>query len=296
MGFTRLSGFELGVPPCWRAYFLLLRQKKVAKEKATPGYAVGYANFPALLETGGGCGTRATPSDSPRPLSAAFSVARRFARGPKSSRLSPLLTKQVGIQCPHTISTGGRNMPIALNRIQQCAFAVSIACLTTSYANAQYVPAQTRTEVANPLVKLSSHYDPQRRATVDFYLDKNRVTSDGNLRRVWVLLNFDRLQEEHIGYRYFSLLQQEEIHCFNAGWRRIEQLVFSGQMGSGQLIKRNLPRPKLTSRSTTTFNAAATQNQVAGQIATNNYETGSDAFTPIPPNSLLDKVYQRVCR
>ena len=30
---------ELGVPPCWRAYFLLLRQKKVAKEKATPGAA-----------------------------------------------------------------------------------------------------------------------------------------------------------------------------------------------------------------------------------------------------------------
>ena len=28
---------ERGVPPCWRAYFLLLRQKKVAKEKATPG-------------------------------------------------------------------------------------------------------------------------------------------------------------------------------------------------------------------------------------------------------------------
>ena len=29
----------LGVPPCGRAYFLLLRQKKVAKEKATPGAA-----------------------------------------------------------------------------------------------------------------------------------------------------------------------------------------------------------------------------------------------------------------
>ena len=27
----------LGFPPCWRAYFLLCGQKKVAKEKATPG-------------------------------------------------------------------------------------------------------------------------------------------------------------------------------------------------------------------------------------------------------------------
>jgi len=55
-----------GVPPCGRAYFLLLRQKKAAKEKATPGYAVGFANSPALLDEPGGCGTRASPSDSPR--------------------------------------------------------------------------------------------------------------------------------------------------------------------------------------------------------------------------------------
>jgi hypothetical protein len=32
-----------------RAYFLLLRQKKVAKEKATPRYAAGFAGCPALL-------------------------------------------------------------------------------------------------------------------------------------------------------------------------------------------------------------------------------------------------------
>jgi len=41
-----------------RAYFLLLRQKKVAKEKATPGCAAGVAGSPALLEAGGRCGTR----------------------------------------------------------------------------------------------------------------------------------------------------------------------------------------------------------------------------------------------
>ena len=79
----RVTLNRLGVPPCGRAYFLLLRQKKVAKEKATPGCAVGCANSPALLETGGGCGTRATPSDSPRPFSAIFSVARRSTRGHK---------------------------------------------------------------------------------------------------------------------------------------------------------------------------------------------------------------------
>jgi hypothetical protein len=40
------------------SHFLLLRQKKASKEKATPGYAVGYADSPALLGTGRGCGTR----------------------------------------------------------------------------------------------------------------------------------------------------------------------------------------------------------------------------------------------
>jgi hypothetical protein len=54
----RFPLIQLGVPPCWRAYFLLLRQKKVAKEKATPGYAAGVAGSPALLEAGGACGTR----------------------------------------------------------------------------------------------------------------------------------------------------------------------------------------------------------------------------------------------
>ncbi len=41
------------------SHFLLLRQKKVSKEKATPTCAVGYADSPVLLATGGGCGTRA---------------------------------------------------------------------------------------------------------------------------------------------------------------------------------------------------------------------------------------------
>ncbi len=41
------------------SHFLLLRQKKVSKEKATPGYAVGCADSPALLAAGGRCGTRA---------------------------------------------------------------------------------------------------------------------------------------------------------------------------------------------------------------------------------------------
>ena len=71
-----------------RAYFLLLRQNKVAKEKATPAYAVGCADCLALLEGPGGCGTRlgcAKPqtvlADDPRP----FCAAQRFRWGPARS-------------------------------------------------------------------------------------------------------------------------------------------------------------------------------------------------------------------
>ena len=48
------SCFSGCVPPCGRAYFLLLRQKKVAKEKATPGSAPGVARSLALLGRPGG--------------------------------------------------------------------------------------------------------------------------------------------------------------------------------------------------------------------------------------------------
>ncbi len=47
------------------SYFLLLRQKKVTKEKATL-VCRPLRGFPALLGKSGGCGTRATRSDSPR--------------------------------------------------------------------------------------------------------------------------------------------------------------------------------------------------------------------------------------
>ena len=67
-----------------RAYFLLLRQKKVAKEKATPRSVPGFAGFPALLDLRGVCATRATPSNSARPLSAQACVARHLSRGPQN--------------------------------------------------------------------------------------------------------------------------------------------------------------------------------------------------------------------
>jgi hypothetical protein len=57
---------RVSAPRAWgsalrASHFLLLRQKKVSKEKATPGYAVGVADSPALLATGG-----STPRVLPR--------------------------------------------------------------------------------------------------------------------------------------------------------------------------------------------------------------------------------------
>ena len=84
---------ELGIPPCGRAYFLLLRQKKVAKEKATPGSAP--FGFLALLGTPGGCGTRATPSGSPHRLPPAFLRCSAPLMGtPKASELKRFASKQ----------------------------------------------------------------------------------------------------------------------------------------------------------------------------------------------------------
>jgi len=78
-----------------RAYFLFCGKKKAKggvhrcrRQKATPGYAVGYADSPALLEGPGGCATRryaaqTVLADCPRP----FSVARRSTWGPRKASL-----------------------------------------------------------------------------------------------------------------------------------------------------------------------------------------------------------------
>jgi hypothetical protein len=70
-----------------RAYFLLSRQKKVAKEKATPESTPGCAEFPPLLGRPGGCATRRCAAqtvlaDFPRPAC----VARRLLGGPQKRR------------------------------------------------------------------------------------------------------------------------------------------------------------------------------------------------------------------
>ncbi len=72
----------LGVPPCWRAYFLLLRQKKVAKEKATPRSAplrgsLRYSTHRAACLNSPAAQTR--QADGPR----SACVAQRLSRGPK---------------------------------------------------------------------------------------------------------------------------------------------------------------------------------------------------------------------
>jgi hypothetical protein len=72
----------LGVPPCWRAFFLLLRQKKEAKEKATPRSAplrgsLRYSAHRAACLNSPTAQTR--QADSPR----SACVAQRLSRGPE---------------------------------------------------------------------------------------------------------------------------------------------------------------------------------------------------------------------
>jgi len=73
---------RLGVPPCWRAFFLLLRQKKEAKEKATPRSAplrgsLRYSAHRAACLNSPTAQTR--QADSPR----SACVAQRLSRGPE---------------------------------------------------------------------------------------------------------------------------------------------------------------------------------------------------------------------
>ena len=75
-------------PPCRRAYFLLLCQKKVAKEKATPGSASGYARSLPLLGRPGGshelaCGSNNANRQPPANLrcSAPSKGERKASRG-----------------------------------------------------------------------------------------------------------------------------------------------------------------------------------------------------------------------
>ncbi len=78
-----LSFGGLGFPPCWRAYFFLLRQEKVAKKKATPGSAplrgsLRYSAGRAACQNSPSAQTR--QADYPRPTC----VAQRLPRGPKN--------------------------------------------------------------------------------------------------------------------------------------------------------------------------------------------------------------------
>jgi len=83
-GEMTFSLFHLGFPPCWRAYFLLCGQKKVAKEKATPRSAPGKPG-PLRYSTGrAAClnspAAQTRQADFPRPAC----VAQHLSRGPKS--------------------------------------------------------------------------------------------------------------------------------------------------------------------------------------------------------------------
>ena len=85
---------ELGVPPCGRAYFLLLRQKKVAKEKATPRSAplrgtLRYSAGRAAAELG--LRPQTVLAEGPRPAC----VAQRLSWGPERRPRSTGVPKKI---------------------------------------------------------------------------------------------------------------------------------------------------------------------------------------------------------
>ncbi len=67
------------------SHFLLLRQKKVSKEKATPGLVPAAPVPCATRDWRGLRNSGLRPSDSPRPFSAIPCVARHLARSPENT-------------------------------------------------------------------------------------------------------------------------------------------------------------------------------------------------------------------
>ena len=121
----------LGVPPCGRAYFLLLRQKKVAKEKATPG-SVPATPVPCATRNAGRLAKLACGSDNASRKPPAFlrcSAPLKGAR--KASRLNQ----------------NWKNWPVAVDRekrpkIKTSAFAPALIVAT---------PASTPDGLPGPL-------------------------------------------------------------------------------------------------------------------------------------------------
>ena len=80
---------ERGVPPCGRAYFLLLRQKKVAKEKATPGAAPA-APVPCATRNAGRLAKLACGSNNASRLPPAFLRCSAPSKGPEKPPVTDL--------------------------------------------------------------------------------------------------------------------------------------------------------------------------------------------------------------
>ena len=104
------SLIRFGVPPCWRAYFLLLRQKKVAKEKATPGAAPA-TPVPCATRNAGRLAKLACGSDNASRLPPAF---LRCSAPSKGTRKAPSLNRSSKILHFH-----GQPEKTAKNKIRQ---------------------------------------------------------------------------------------------------------------------------------------------------------------------------------
>ncbi len=81
MGVDGWATMSVVFRPCGASHFLLLRQKKVSKEKATPGRCP-LRGFPALLETPGGLPELACGSDKASRRPPAFLRCSAPSKGP----------------------------------------------------------------------------------------------------------------------------------------------------------------------------------------------------------------------
>jgi hypothetical protein len=69
------------------------------------------------------------------------------------------------------------------------------------------------------------------------YVDKSTKKRDGDLATVWVLVDFNTLQNPNGKARFRSMSSLAEMDCIRRFSRAIYTDIYSGQMGNGAIVK-----------------------------------------------------------
>ena len=68
------------------------------------------------------------------------------------------------------------------------------------------------------------------------YVDRATIRRNGNLVKMWDMVNYKTVQGGAVGYSYLSSKAQSEYDCKEERFRLLALNLFDGQMGSGKVV------------------------------------------------------------